>query len=257
MSTYVIQPELSEGTPKPKAAVLIATDAFGYTLVNSRLIADAFAKETGVICIMPDLFGAIGPLPHDLLEPLEKRASTEPLSLWQRVSAFPRKAVGMARLIWVALNWFPRQPVGPKVQLIETVMTAATEKYGVSKFGAQGYCYGGKLVALLGAKADGPVTAIALAHPSLLKVEDIRALTVPQLWLCAEKDMAFSDKLRIQAEAICKEKEASGGPTAAFHLFPGTEHGFAVRGNDADPAVKTARESAFAEAVDFFKTHLL
>jgi hypothetical protein len=29
---------------KPKSAVIIATDFFGYTLVNTQLIADAFAE---------------------------------------------------------------------------------------------------------------------------------------------------------------------------------------------------------------------
>jgi len=36
--------------------IVIATDIFGYTLPNVRLIADKFANETGILCIVPDLF---------------------------------------------------------------------------------------------------------------------------------------------------------------------------------------------------------
>lgn len=38
------------------AFVVIATDVFGFRLPNARLIADSFAKELSVKCIVPDLF---------------------------------------------------------------------------------------------------------------------------------------------------------------------------------------------------------
>lgn len=36
--------------------IVIATDIFGYTLPNSRLIADGLANEFKTKCVVPDLF---------------------------------------------------------------------------------------------------------------------------------------------------------------------------------------------------------
>lgn len=43
---------------------------------------------------------------------------------------------------------------------------------------------------------------------------------------------------------------------STFILYPGTKHGFAVRGNKQDPAVNTAREDALKQGIQFFKQHL-
>lgn len=52
VDAYVATPG---GGKKPTAAVLILHDAFGWTLVNNRLLADEIAKE-GYLCLLPDLF---------------------------------------------------------------------------------------------------------------------------------------------------------------------------------------------------------
>lgn len=41
-----------------------------------------------------------------------------------------------------------------------------------------------------------------------------------------------------------------------FILYPGTKHGFAVRGNKQDPAVNKAREDALKQGIRFFGEHL-
>lgn len=41
-----------------------------------------------------------------------------------------------------------------------------------------------------------------------------------------------------------------------FILYPGTQHGFAVRGSKADPAVNAARQDALQQGIGFFKQHL-
>lgn len=257
--TYVAEPQESntqhnESQIAAKGAILIATDAFGYTLVNNRLLADAFAKDTGMLCIVPDLFGAKGGIPPDLLIPLEKSRTPKPW--WKQVLEMPYKVFAIVRIIITFVLWIRHQAPALKVPLLESVMVAVQEKYGVSKFGVQGYCYGGKLAVLLGGKSDGLVTAVAMAHPSFLKEEDVEQLCLPQLWLCAETDRAFGEKLRTKVEEICKRKESAGGPPASFHLYPGVEHGFAVRGNAEDPVVRKAREDAFSKASNFFKTYL-
>lgn len=251
--TYVAQPQ-ENNNKNLKGAIVIATDAFGYTLINNRLLADGFARETGMLCVVPDLFGAIGGMPVDLLKPLEKSSSSRPW--WQRVLEIPYKVFAIIRILLIFMWWIRRQPPAPKVPMLESVMAAVQEKYGVSKFGVQGYCYGGKLAVLLGGKANSPVAAVAMAHPSFLKEEDVEQLCLPQLWLCAGSDIAFGQKLRTKAEEICRRKEAAGGPPATFHVYPGVEHGFAVRGDGTNPVVKKAREDAFTKSSNFFKSYL-
>jgi hypothetical protein len=43
---------------------------------------------------------------------------------------------------------------------------------------------------------------------------------------------------------------------AEFILYPGTKHGFAVRGNKQNPAVNAARADALQQGVRFFAQHL-
>lgn len=51
------------------AAVILATDIFGYKLINARLIADAFAAA-GYTCVVPDYFQG-QPMDMALLETFE------------------------------------------------------------------------------------------------------------------------------------------------------------------------------------------
>ena len=42
----------------------------------------------------------------------------------------------------------------------------------------------------------------------------------------------------------------------AGRVYPKTEHGFAVRGNKADPHINAMRSEAIVDAVAFLKAHL-
>lgn len=44
---------------------------------------------------------------------------------------------------------------------------------------------------------------------------------------------------------------------STFIMYPGTTHGFAVRGNKAVPAINAAREDALKQGLKFFNQHLL
>ncbi len=69
VDAYIARPE-----QKSTKAILIASDAFGYTLVNNKLVADSFAKQTGFLTIVPDIFNN-EPIPIDTFEkPAEERS---------------------------------------------------------------------------------------------------------------------------------------------------------------------------------------
>jgi len=205
---------------KYDAAILICTDVFGSVFVNVQLIADAFAEHTGCLVVVPNMFG------NDAVDPAVMTSGG---------FDFP--------------TWLGKHHPSTKVHIIDAAVAELREKYGVKKIGAQGYCFGAKLVQ--GLVASGKVDAYSFAHPSFLKVpEDIETLkNTPGFWACAETDRIFSDADRIKTEEILK-------PTgkALFHLYPGTEHGFAVRAGEEKP--KEAKQEALKEAIKFFKANL-
>lgn len=63
---YITKPEAEAANG---CAVILATDIFGYHLINARLIADAYA-DAGYICVVPDYFKG-EPMDMKLLEHFE------------------------------------------------------------------------------------------------------------------------------------------------------------------------------------------
>jgi dienelactone hydrolase len=57
-STYVARPE---GTPK--GLVVLIPDVFGWELSNCRLLADAYAKEGGLLVYLPNFMNGESPQP--------------------------------------------------------------------------------------------------------------------------------------------------------------------------------------------------
>lgn len=49
LKTYVTRPE-----GEPKGLIVIITDAFGWDFVNSRVLADNYAKKGGFLVYIPD-----------------------------------------------------------------------------------------------------------------------------------------------------------------------------------------------------------
>lgn len=95
--------------------------------------------------------------------------------------------------------------------------------------------------------------AFAVAHPSLLKVpKDMQTIQKPGLFLLAEVDSMFTDSMRKEAEEVLKTRDIR----ATFKVYPGTQHGFAVRGSEHKELVKEARRDALSQAIQFFKAEL-
>jgi len=139
-----------------------------------------------------------------------------------------------------------------KIPIIDAVIKELKEKHGVEKFGVIGFCYGGRLSAVLAAtdKVHGSV----ICHPAPLKVpEEIEAIKQPTLWICAETDNTFPIPTRKAAEEVLVKK---GGAKFTFKDYPGTTHGFACRGDPKNPTIEKAKIDALQEAIHFFKHEL-
>lgn len=123
---------------------------------------------------------------------------------------------------------------------------------GAKRIGVAGYCWGGKYSVLLG--ANDKVQAIVSAHPSGITMpRDIINLKKPAYFICAPNDYTFSNANMEETKKILSEK----GPESIVKLYPGSKHGFAVRGDEKDPIVCAARNDALDMTIDFFIKHLV
>lgn len=249
---YITQPpaEAANG-----CAVILATDAFGYQLINARLIADAYA-DAGYTCVVPDYFQG-EPMNIQLLETYEAVSSQ---------SIFGKIAKGLQLLFLVAKqplwSWFSRHPLSYAVDVVTAVAAALRGEHGAKKVGLQGYCYGGSTGVLLASKPR-VLDAVVVAHPGflgpmqwpvLLRLPDaVQDICIPAMFICADHDGHFPEHTRTHAQQVLDDKSPG---LATFILYPGTRHGFAVRGNKHDPAVNAARADALQNAITFLQQHL-
>jgi len=219
VNAYISRPS---GTAKN--AVIISTDVFGYNFINAHKLADGFAKA-GFLCVIPDLFNGDS-------VPVESMNTPE----------------GRDNLFKV---WIPKHSDFDKKNLImHQTIKDLKEKEGIQKVGVIGYCYGAKNSVILASYSEGvQVDAYAVAHPSFLTMEDVGKIVKPGLYLCAETDMAFSNELKAQT----KENLEKRGIKTVFRDFPGTQHGFAVRGDERDEVSARAKVDALEEAITYFK----
>jgi hypothetical protein len=86
----------------------------------------------------------------------------------------------------------------------------------------------------------------------LLRVpEEIHELEVSQKQGCGGVGLLQE---REKITAYVEENLSKKGVDVAF--YPGTYHGFAIRGNPADPIVQKALEDAFRQSLACFKKHV-
>jgi len=215
----------NEGTPK--SAVVIATDVFGMEFINAQIIADAIAKNTGFHCLIPDLFG------HQSLDPA--------------IMEMEPKERGAIFGPWMAKQGTPDS----KVPMLESVIKELKEQHKIQNIGIIGFCYGGRISALL-ASTD-KTTACVICHPAPLKIpEEIESIKVPTLWICAETDQSFPSAARKTTEELLAKR----GMKSTFKDYPGTTHGFACRGDPKDEKVEKAKADALQNAIQFYKQQL-
>jgi len=215
------------GNGDKSRAVLFIPDVFGIHLVNTQLLADHYAKEANVIVYVPHFF-VTDPVPIDLL----KNPALLQTYDWPKFMGANSKDLV-----------YPR---------ITNFVKHLKEKEGVTKLGAIGFCYGAW--ATLQLSRDNLVDAAAVAHPTLVNVpEDIENIKHPSLFLCAETDQMFPAETREKAKEILDKKSQI---PYKLKVYPGTQHGFSLRGDVEDPLVRAAADDAASEAVQFFNTYL-
>ncbi|QKX63376.1 uncharacterized protein TRUGW13939_10546 [Talaromyces rugulosus] len=206
-------------TANPKKAIILITDVFGI-VSNSQLLADDFARN-GYLAVIPDI------LNNDSINFGDWGTS--------RVN-FPA---------WIAKH-------GPETvePAIEATIKHLREELGVEKIGTAGYCYGGRFVVsfLKNGKTDAGYTA----HPTAIQTGQLAAIEKPLSIAAAEIDTVWPTEHRHEAEGILSKT----GQPYQINVYGGVQHGFAARGDMSNAHLKTSKELAFLQALNWFQYYL-
>ncbi|KAF7146543.1 hypothetical protein RHSIM_Rhsim04G0207900 [Rhododendron simsii] len=193
------------GPQDSKLAILLIHDAFGYEAPKLRKLADKVAAN-GFLVVVPDFFYG---------DPLDPDYSEVDRQAWLKAHSMDKGCEDAKPVI------------------------AALRSKGVTSIGAAGFCWGGVVVVKLARSKD--IQAGVVLHPGPITEDDINEVICPIAILGAEIDR-FSppEQLKHLGEIL----STKSGVDSFVKIFPGVNHGWAVRYSDDDEsAVKSAEES--------------
>lgn len=147
-----------------------------------------------------------------------------------------------------AQNWMKKNldAAGHSALLDETLDAATNAHPDVTSWGVIGYCWGGKMVALLGGR-DTKVKAGVSTSPAMVDPDDAKKIKVPMMLLASKDEPAEAVKNFGEALTVAKQVET----------FNDQVHGWMSARADLDDAkVKSEYERGYKLSVDFFNTHL-
>ncbi|KXS13737.1 alpha/beta-hydrolase [Gonapodya prolifera JEL478] len=234
-------------------SILICHDIFGWKMPNTRLVADALAKE-GFAVFVPDFFNGYSAPPPNALDISVAPAAT----MWGRFVQVGRALSVVPSVAYTVIN--TKSKYGA---LAKSFAAFLKEKHSVAKLGSIGYCFGGHDSLLLGSISPPLADAVAEAHAgewSSPPSKDAENLVVPALFIFSDKDFSLKDADRKGVIETLEErnKEEKTKGWFDFHVYaPSTMHGFAIRCNEDDPVQKAERDLALANTKAFFKKWLL
>lgn len=225
-----------------KRTILLLTDAFGMPLKNCKIIADNLAKRVGCDVWIPDYFAGEPLISHTAMELPDKPGQRPGFFGWLKfiftigIPAIPTIIRNRPSVVDQRVNSF--------IDLIK-----AQKQY--ESIGLVGYCYGGSACIRFG--SSDKIQSVVICHPGRFTLEEVKAIKVPNAWVCAEDDMYFSDTLKNQSEAVFAGRvEKADYIDYEFKVYKGTTHGFASRPNLENPDHKVAYEGACDQIVNWF-----
>lgn len=245
LPAYVAKPDAA-APALATSAVLFIHDAFGWKYPNNRLLCDMLAKATGCHVYLPDFYSGAALVTEEQAKEL---IDPQPTFLGKMTQGL--KFIAAAPGMLMALSKFGLKHTQPLVDLaVEEIKKLHGNE--ACKLGAVGYCWGGKYSLRLG--AQGKAAACVACHPSLVdpSADELSKMSAACLFLRAETDAIFGERLWKQTEAAIK---GTGSPLESI-LYPGTTHGFAVRCSEADEVSMKARDEALKETGDWFSKYL-
>lgn len=146
-------------------------------------------------------------------------------------------------------SWIANHPMEETDKMVDDFLRAMRADVRPTFVGAMGYCFGARY-ALRQISKNRLVDIAAIAHPSLVTIEEFKAITKPLLVSAAESDEIFPTASRHEAEL----ELAKDGKRYQIDVFSGTTHGFACRGDVDDPQEKYAMDKALLDQIVWFKS---
>ncbi|ORY68800.1 Alpha/Beta hydrolase protein [Pseudomassariella vexata] len=272
LPSYVAWPEA--GT-EPKGIVVIIPDAFGWTLKNSRALADNYAKRGEFLVYLPDFMNGAAPNTW-ILTIIDGLSSPSP-DWWTTLVLKPWWAIRIASALLPFGFWTREAVTRPRIIKFFQDLRSSPAPFATVerlRIGVAGFCWGGYYTVLLakdlpenqiatppGSDDDGNIgEKVSLidcaftAHPSLISVpKDIVAVKRP-LSVANGPDDAFLGR-----EKMVMLQQILGAQEHIAHevvVYDGAKHGFAVRGDPRDPKQAELGARAEDQAVSWFRKHI-
>jgi dienelactone hydrolase len=239
----------------PKGIVVILPDIFGWTLPNTRILADNFAAKGDFLVMLPDFMDG-NVFPQDLIIDIKALETTGAF-------AWVTKAYHLLKLVWRGWPFLKNDKahlVRPRVVKFFRGLQSSHPELSVA---AAGYCWGGQWVVELCSnkeeyKVEGRPLVVCgfTAHPSRLKLPaDIESVTYPLSIAAAGIDQQIPKAKAKQIEDILKAKTAKTkdqGVEHEFVMYEDVHHGFAVRADENEGLEKECGKKAEDQAVRWF-----
>jgi dienelactone hydrolase len=261
------------GTPSTNTSpstIIYFADAFGLSLVNNKLLADAYASATGFRVLVPNIIPG-GPMSPDFMPIMDQVMAPVALTnVWGQVSRIFNFVRAMTYAVPFFYNAFPSYPSCRKA-CNEYARKVKAELPPGAKLGVAGFCWGGyhslNLCALPAVEGGSErlVDAQFCAHPSGLKAPDDIVNAVIKFKSAvavahAKDDYALPTKKIEETEAILRQKAGRGDGENGFNyqikIYEGVGHGFAVRAAPGNPKEADGADEAKAQAIAWFKKWL-
>ncbi|TKX20575.1 hydrolase-like protein 5 [Elsinoe australis] len=231
---------------KPKGSVVIIPDIFGWTLPNTRILADEYAKKGPFNVYLPNFMNGNAP----------------------GFTALLSKAYHFLRLLYHGVPFLIRNRASAVLPGITSFFKTLRENEDASlPIGAAGFCWGGMPVVKLcqdGTKASNGMSLVDvgfIAHPSFMKMpDDVEVVVKPLSCAGAGNDgkvmLKQGDQIKDVLERKNREAEEREGGRGVRHeyvWYEKADHGFAVRTNEKDTEAAEKGKMAEAQAVGWFQ----
>lgn len=251
----------STSLQEPEAIIIFITDAFGFNLVNSKLLADAYGIATGFRVLVPDIIPG-GGVPAYSLSLMNAVNASIP---WWNVWGHLKRIGNIVRMMGIFIPFAIRTRTAfPGI--LAYVRAVRSELPAGSKLGVAGFCWGAMQTAQLCAEpathggGERLVDAHFAAHPSGLKKSEIiqyaRRFTVPFSLAVGDKDVLLPEQAAAELEAGLRGVYSKEPSHFESKMYAGCGHGFAVRADREKTEEDQAARDATDQAANWFRKFL-
>ncbi|KAI9762572.1 MAG: hypothetical protein M4579_000375 [Chaenotheca gracillima] len=267
VDVYITKP--SDYPHSPSKLLVLLSSGTGIHSTNNQIQADRYAAE-GFLVVMPDMFeGDPAPNSHDNETQIPQGASQT------LIEQFKLRAAETAKSFVIDM-WLARHTSAKVLPILHKVIEATKEEFAdaVANGGgvyAAGYCFGGKYVLILagnhpdsvmwgqapkdeeeGMVENGPLLkAGAIAHGTLVTIEDLTSLKAPVTMACVENDQVFPDDIREEGRKHLETNNIEH----EIKVYSDVPHGFAVVGDYKESSIQEAQKQAFDQMLAWLQSH--